>query len=175
MKLPLIGTPTRPILIDRVVYGTIGLTCVLIVYDGWTKLKRADVVWIIVGPVVAMFISHVFAAGIARNAEIGRPATLREWLSIVRAESLFLLLAVPPLVVLFGLDFAGVSLYDAIRVVIWLEALSLGFWAGLAASKAGLRRSHVALAVVAGLIVGATVLALQVFLQPGKASQGGVV
>lgn len=108
MRLPLIGGPARPILIDRVVYGTIGLTCILVVYDGWTKLKRIDVVWIIVGPVVAMFVSHVFAAGIALNAELGRPAMPREWLTIVRAESLFLLLAVPPIVALLGLDLAGV-------------------------------------------------------------------
>lgn len=174
MRVPALH-PVRPIQIDRVIYATIGLACVLIVYDGWTNLNRADVVWVIVGPVIAMFVSHVFAAGIARHAELGRAATPGEWLQVIRAESLFLLMAVPPLVVLIGLDLAGVSLYTSIRTVIWLEALSLGFWAGLAAHRAGLRRSQVGLAVLAGLIVGAIVLTLQVFLQPGKALHGGVV
>jgi hypothetical protein len=170
-----IGIVTRPILIDRVIYTTITLACVLIVYDGWAKLRLADVAWIIVGPVLAMFISHVFSAGIAQHLELNRSATRAEWIKITRTESVFLLLAVPPLVVLLALHVAGVSLSSSIRVIIWLEGLSIGFWAGLAASRAGLGRSHVALAVVAGLIVGATVLALQVFLQPGKALHGGVV
>ncbi len=165
----------RPILIDRVIYTTITLASVLIVYDGWTKLKLADVAWIIIGPVLAMFISHVFSAGVAQHAELKRPATGAEWVRIARVESVFLLLAVPPLVLLVGLHLAEVSLSDSIRVIIWVEGLSIGLWAGLAASRAGLGRSQIALAVAAGLVVGATVLALQVFLQPGKAAQGGVV
>lgn len=174
MRVPVLG-PVRPVQIDRVIYATIGLACILIVYDGWAQLTRADVVWIVLGPVIAMFVSHVFAAGIARHAELRRAATPSEWWQVIRIESLFLLLAVPPLAVLAGLDLAGVSLYASIRTIIWLEALSLGFWAGLAAHRAGLRRSQVGLAVLAGLIVGAIVLTLQVFLQPGKALHGGVI
>ena len=57
---------------------------------------------------------------------------------------------------------------DAIRVVIWLEALSLSFWAGLAAWYAGLRGRLLALSIVAGLVISGMVLLLQVILQPGK-------
>ncbi len=165
----------RSVVIDRVIYTTITLTCVLIVYDGWTNLKLGDVAWIIVGPVLAMYVSHVFSAGVAQHVELKRPATRAEWIKITRGESVFLLLAVPPLVLLLGLHLAGVSLSASIRIIIWIEGLSIGFWAGLAASRAGLGRSQIALAVAAGLVVGATVLALQVFLQPGKAMHGGVV
>ncbi len=71
------------------------------------------------------------------------------------------------------LDRAGVSLNESIRVVIWLEAISLTFWAGLAARRAGLQGRSFALAVLAGLIVTCLVLGLQVFLEPGKAVDDG--
>jgi hypothetical protein len=71
------------------------------------------------------------------------------------------------------LKLATVPLQDAIRVVIWVEALSIGFWAGLAAWLIGLRGRPLMLAVLAGLVVSAVVLGLQVILQPGKAVEGG--
>jgi hypothetical protein len=58
-------------------------------------------------------------------------------------------------------------------VVIWLEALSLSFWAGLAAWSAGLRGRSLVLSFLGGLVVSIIVLLLQVFLQPGKAVNNG--
>jgi hypothetical protein len=63
---------------------------------------------------------------------------------------------------------ANVSLTDSVQVVIWLEAFSLSFWAGLAAWYAGLRGRSLALSILGGLVVSTIVLVLQVFLQPGK-------
>ena len=57
-----------------------------------------------------------------------------------------------------------------IRVVIWLEALSLGFWAGLAAWYAGLRGRLLGVSILAGLVMGGLVLLLELILQPGKAA-----
>jgi hypothetical protein len=59
-------------------------------------------------------------------------------------------------------------------VIIWLEALSLSFWAGVAARYAGLRGRSLALSLLGGLVVSAIVLLLQVFLQPGKVVNNGV-
>jgi hypothetical protein len=164
----------RPVLVDRVVYGTITIVCVLIIYDGWSKLKFIDVVAVIVGPILAMFISHVFSASIAQHLALGRNRTRQEWLHTVGFESRFLLLAVPPVALLIVLDLAGLSVSDAIRVIIWVESLSIGFWAGMSARRAGYAGRGVALAVVAGLVVGGIVLLLQVVLQPGKAAESGV-
>ena len=86
----------------------------------------------------------------------------------MRFELRFLLLAVPPLAVLLVLQIANVALTDAIRVVIWLEALSLSFWAGLAAWYAGLRGRLLGASILAGLVLSALVLLLQLILQPGK-------
>ena len=93
---------------------------------------------------------------------------MHEWLVTARYELRFLLLAVPPLAVLLVLDLANVALTDAVRVVIWLEALSLGFWAGLAAWYAGLRGRLLGLSILAGLLISGMVLLLQLILQPGK-------
>jgi hypothetical protein len=91
----------------------------------------------------------------------------------VRAESRFLLLAVPPPALLGLLTLATVSLQDAVRAVTWMETLSLAFWSGLAAWLGGLRGRPLVLAVLAGLVISGTVVALQVALQPGKALNGG--
>ena len=42
---------SRPVLVGRIVYGTITLMSVLIIYDGWQSLRLRDIVVVIVGPV----------------------------------------------------------------------------------------------------------------------------
>jgi hypothetical protein len=163
----------RPAAIGRVVTATITLVCVLIVYDGWAKLRTLDVVLIILGPVIAIFTSHVFSTTLVMQIEFGRRPTRSEWLANARAESRFLLLAVPPLALLLLLTLATVSLPNSVRAVIWMETLSLAFWTGLAAWLGGLRGRPLVLAVLARLVVSGIVVALQVTLQPGKALNGG--
>ena len=80
-----------PIIVGRVVTATIALTCVLIIYDGWTELRLRDVIYVIVAPVLAIFITHVFSASVALEMELGRRPTRREWITTVRFESGFLL------------------------------------------------------------------------------------
>ena len=163
----------RPHAISREVYGTITVTSVLVVYDGWGTVTMLDAIVVITGPVLAMYIGHCFAAALAGQVARGRPLTRGELLATARAECGFLLLAVPPLVVLVVLTTAGTALSDAIRVVIWVSAASLGFWGGFAARRAGSAGWRVTRGVVGGLLVGGIVLALQVFLQPGEAVSNG--
>lgn len=170
MRAGPIESVARPVLIDRVVYTTIAIACVLIVYDGWSQLSRREVAAVIVGPVLAMCVGHVFSGGLALQVSLGRPLSWSERRTLIVTESRFLLMAVPPLVILGVLDLAGVALTDAVRVIVVLEALSLGFWAGLAAQRAGLRRWAIARAVVSGLAIGGIVLLLRVILQPGSES-----
>ena len=124
---------SKPAVVGRIVTATVALVCLLIVHDGWAALKASDVVLVIVGPVVAICTTHIFSSSLVQLVALGRPPTTEEWLVTARFELRFLLLAVPPLAVLLVLQLANVALTDTIRVVIWLEALSLSFWAGLAA------------------------------------------
>ena len=159
---------SKPPVVGRIVTATVALVCLLIVYDGWATLKLADVVLVIVGPVIAICTTHIFSGSLVQLVELGRRPTMQEWLVTARYELRFLLLAVPPLAVLLVLHLAHVALTDAIRVVIWLEALSLGFWAGLAAWYAGLRGRSLGLSILAGILISAMVLLLKLILQPGK-------
>jgi hypothetical protein len=160
--------------IDRAVYGTIVVTSVLVVYDGWAHLRVLGAVAVILGPVVAMVIGHVFAATLAAYAELRRRPNEQELFMIVRSESWFLLVCVPQIVLLLALKLTGVSLDESVRVVIWTSAASLGFWGGVAARRAGLRGRGIALGVMVGLAAGGVVLLVQVFLQPGTAVSNGV-
>jgi hypothetical protein len=166
------GYGSRLRYLDRAIYTTITVMSVLIVYDGWQSLKLGAAVGVIVGPVLAMFVSHVFSATLARQAELNRHPGGSEMMHIIRTESLFLLLAAPALALLIILTVAGVSLSRSIQAVIFLEGASLGFWGFVAGRRAGLTGWPLARTVVFGLIVGLLVLALQVFLQPGDASVG---
>jgi hypothetical protein len=159
----------RPGRLDRIIYSTITLMSVLIIYDGWQTLTIPGVVAVITGPVLAMFLSHVFSAALAQHVTLGRRLTLAEWAGVIGAEAPFLLIAVPPLAILAVLNLSGVSLTTAIKVMIWIGTASLGFWSGLAGYRARLRGGPLAVVVLAGLLIGRVVLTLQIFLQPGKA------
>ena len=100
------GLTARPAVIGRIVTATVALVCVLIVYDGWAALEPFDFVLVIVGPVVAICTTHVFSGSIVQLVTLGRRPTMQEWLVTVRFESRFLLLAVPPLLVLLVLHLA---------------------------------------------------------------------
>lgn len=164
------GFGSRPVYLDRAIYTTITVMSVLILYDGWQTLKLAAAVGVILGPVLAIFVSHVFAATLAREVELQRRPGRIEAMRIIRTESQFLLLAAPALALLIVLTVAGVSLSHSVQAVIFLEGASLGFWGLVAGRRAGLAGWPLARTVMFGLIVGLLVLALQVFLQPGNAS-----
>jgi hypothetical protein len=120
--------------------------------------------------VLAIFVSHVFSASLARQAELHRRPGGSETMRIIGTESRFLLLAAPALALLIILTVAGASLSHSIQAVIFLEGASLGFWGFVAGRRAGQAGWALARTVILGLIVGVLVLALQVFLQPGDAS-----
>lgn len=164
----------RPVYLDRIVYGTITVMSVLIIFDGWQHLRLLDVVGVILGPVVAMFLAHVFSALVAKQVEVGRPLRGGDYGTTVRAESRFLLLCVPPLVIVLLLYALGVSIADAIQVTLWFGVASLGFWGLVAGKRAGYTGWRIVAVIAAGLLVGIVVLTLQVILQPGKVVSGVV-
>jgi hypothetical protein len=156
-----------PIRVDRVVYTTITLMAVLMIYDGWDELTIYGVIAVIVGPVTAIFMSHIFAEALAHRVTVGRALSSGERRVVFAKESRFLLIAVPPLVLLLVLAGAGVSYSRSIQVIILAGVLSLGFWGGLAGRRAGLRGWPFVASVLYGLCLGAVILVLQAVLQPG--------
>lgn len=47
------------------VYGTIAVTSVVVIYDGWVNVTVLGAITVILGPVVAIAIGHTFAASLA--------------------------------------------------------------------------------------------------------------
>ena len=54
----------------------------LIAYDGWQTLKLWAAVGVILGPVLAIFVSHVFSASLARQAELRKRPGRSEQMNI---------------------------------------------------------------------------------------------
>ena len=166
-----IGQQTRvgrlKIRVDRVIYTTITLMTVLIVYDGWEQLRFGGVVAVMLGPILAIFLGHVFGAALGTRVALGRPLTRRERRAVFVEECRFLLVAVPPLAILVVLAIAGISYARIIQVIVLTGVLSLGVWGGVAGRRAGVTGWALVLPIAYGLLLGGIILALQAFLQPG--------
>jgi hypothetical protein len=153
----------RPALI----YTTIPLLSVLIIYDGWEQLQFWDVVAVIVGPILAIFLGHVFGAALGTRVALGRTLSRREHRAVFVEECRFLLVAVLPLAILVVLTIAGVSYTRIIQVIILTGVLSLGVWGGVAGRRAGLTGWALVFSIAYGLLVGGLILVFQALLQPG--------
>jgi hypothetical protein len=153
--------------VDRVIYTTITLLSVLIIYDGWAQLRFWDVVAVILGPIVAIFLSHVFGAELGTRVALGRPLTRSERRAAFVEECRFLLVTVPPLVILVVLSVAGVSYPRIIQVIVLTGVLSLGVWGAVAGRRAGLTGWPLVASTGYGLFLGLIILVLQAVLQPG--------
>jgi hypothetical protein len=130
-------------------------------------LQFWDVVAVIVGPSVAIFLGHVFGAGLGTRVALGRKLSRRERRAVFVEECRFLLVPVLPLTILVVLAIAGVSYTRIIQVIVMTGVLSLGFWGGVAGRRAGLTGWALVISIAYGLLVGGIILALQAILQPG--------
>ena len=87
------GFGSRPVDLDRAVYTTITVMSVLIVYDGWQNLKLWAAVGVILRPVIAKYVSHVFSTFLARQAGLhqrpGRSEQMRIIRTVATSRSIF--------------------------------------------------------------------------------------
>lgn len=166
-----IGQQTRvgrlKIRVDRLIYTTITLMSVLIIYDGWNRLSFWGVLAVILGPMLAIFLSHLFGAELGTRVAKGRRLTRRERRKAFVEECRFLIITVPPVLILIVLSVAGLSYARIIQVIVLTGVASLGVWGGLAGHKAGLTGWGLVASTAYGLLLGGVILALQALLQPG--------
>ncbi|MFN8167412.1 MAG: hypothetical protein U0S36_01365 [Candidatus Nanopelagicales bacterium] len=150
------------------VYGTVTMMSVLVVYDGWGDQKRyLGVVAVVVAPVLALGLAHLFADVLDFHVRRHRPPSRHEWIHMLEHATQYLLVAVPPLVVLVVTGWLpGVDLRGSVVTMVWFSALSLGFWGWFAGRRAGLRGWRLLASSLAGLLVGLVVILLQVLLKP---------
>ncbi len=153
--------------IDRVIYTTITLMSVLIIYDGWATLRFWDVLAVVLGPILAIFLSHAFGAELGTRVALGRPLTGAERRGVIAEESRYLLILIPPLLILAISSLVGLSYTRTINVIVLVGVLSLGFWGAVAGRRAGLTGWSLLGATCFGLAIGCVILVLQALLQPG--------
>ncbi len=153
---------------DRLIYTTIMLMAVLIVYDGWTEVSARGVVAVVLGPMVAIFCGHVFADSLGTRIEKGQSLTGTQRRAIVVRESVYLLLAIPPLVIFAVLGLFGLAYSRIVYVIVLVGVLCLGAFGGIAGRRAGLTGWALVGSVAYGLLVGAIILLLRALLQPGE-------
>ena len=154
--------------VDRVIYTTITLMSVLIVYDGWASLTFWGVVAVIVGPILCIFFGHVFGATLGTRVELGKSLSHRERRDVLVQESRYLLMVVPPLAILVVLRAAGMAYTQIIQVTVIVGTLSLGYWGAIAALRARLTGWALAASIGYGLVLGGLILILQTLLRPGQ-------
>ena len=154
--------------VDRIVYTTITLLSVLIIYDGWNHVTFWGVLAVIAGPMLAIFLSHLFGAELGTRVALGRPLTWHERRVAFVEECRFLILLLPPVVILIVLRIAGASYTRIIQVIILTGVASLGVWGGVAGRRAGLTGWGLVLSVGYGLLLGGVILVLQAMLQSGQ-------
>ena len=153
--------------LERVVYATVVLMSVLAVYDGWAELTTfVGVALVILAPIVALAVAHLFAEAMEEHYHRQRPLTRTEWSQLAVGQLRIFVAAIPSLVVL---AIGWVSPLDArstITVLLWTGVLTLVFLALAAASRAGIRGWRLAVAGLSGGVVGLIVISLQILLKP---------
>ena len=153
--------------LERLSYATVVLMSVLVVYDGWADLTTfAGVAAVIVAPVIALTVAHVFSEALQHISDVRRSLTRAEWRQLVRTNSRSMLVAVPPLVVT-GLGWVSpINARSTISVLLVTGTLTLIVLASTAGHRAGLRGWRLVLAGVVGGLVGLIVVSLQILLKP---------
>ena len=153
--------------LERVVYATVVLMSVLAVYDGWAELTTfLGVAIVIVAPLVALAIAHLFSEAIEEVYHQQRPLTGAEWRRLTLGQLRILVAAVPPLLILGIGWLSPLDERRTIAVVLWTGVATLVVLSLVAARRAGIRGWRLAVAGVGGGAVGLIVISLQVLLKP---------
>jgi len=153
--------------IDRLVYATVVLMSVLAVYDGWQDLATfAGVAVVIIGPLLALSLAHLFGDVLHAHAELRRPLTAAEWRRHARDQISWFVAAVPPLVVLAIGWVTPADVVGTIALVLWTGVVTLVVLSGIAGYRAGLRGWRWGVSTATGGLIGLIVIGLQLLLKP---------
>lgn len=151
--------------VEPALYGTVVLMTVLVVALDDGVEDFAEAAQLVVGPLVATFAAHLFAAVLARASRDGALPRGAELRHLLGHAGQFLLLMVPPLVVVVaGALGALEDAEEAVVGILWLGFAFLVLVGGLGGWRAGRAWLAVVGAVAAG-VLGLFVLALRLVLE----------
>ena len=153
--------------LERLVYSTVVLMSVLVVYDGWASLTTfAGIALVIAAPTIALLLAHLFADALHQQAVLRRPLRRSEWRDLLRHQVNILLAAVPPLLILLAGWLTPADALQTVAVLLWTGVLTLVVLAWVSAYRAGLRGWRLLAAAAMGGVIGLVVISLQVVLKP---------
>jgi hypothetical protein len=153
--------------LERVVYATVVLMSVLAVYDGWAELTTfIGVAVVIVAPLVALGVAHLFSEVIEEHYRQQRPLTRAEWLHLTLGQLRILVAAVPPLVILAIGWISPLDERGTIAILLWTGVATLVVLSLIAGRRAGIRGWRLLVTGLGGGFVGLIVISLQVLLKP---------
>lgn len=151
--------------ISRWVYGTVILMTVLVVYADNGPVTYRESIGVVLGPMIATFLAHLFASILATlNRDSGRLRP-QHFAELVRDDAQFLLLTVPPLVVLVVGAAGAFPAPRAVAIIVYGGIGLLATVGGIAGWRAGLRGWAVVACALTSGTLGLAVLAVQLLLK----------
>ena len=168
-RLTLVGWGRFALDVEVAVYGTVVLLTVLAVAQDDGIDDFAEAVQVVVGPLVATFAAHLFASVLAAvNADRALPSGAR-FRALTAHAAQYLLLAVPPLVVVLVYGLAGIGAPHgadaAIDLVADLGLLLLVVLGGVGGWRALPRWWSAVLGALATFVLGLVVIVLRILIE----------
>lgn len=152
--------------VERLTYATVVLMSVLAVTEQWEHINTLAGVAVVVAPLLALAIAHLFADSLEAHTNLERPLTSAEWARCARDQWDYLVAAIPALAALAVAWFGFLDAETTISLLLWIGVATLVALAATAAHRAGLRSWRLLLAALAGGLVGLLVISLQILLKP---------
>lgn len=151
--------------IGRWVYGTVVLMTVLVVYADDGPVSFGEAAGVVSAPMLATFLAHLFSSVLA--AESGKPGGLNrhEIADLVRSDAQFLMLTLPPLVVLLLGALGAFTPPTAVALILWGGVALLVLVGGFAGRRVGLGWRGIAASAAGSGTIGLLVLGAQLLLK----------
>ncbi len=142
----------------RAIYATIILTAVLVGLRGHTE-SAGDVIEILVGAALMLFIAHTFSDFLARRVDVNGAVAIEEVKELLIVESPLLVAAGIPVIIFLAAQAGMLSLEAAFWASLSYSVAALFVIGAMAASRRGIVWGFVAGAVFASL--GAVIIAAE--------------
>jgi hypothetical protein len=130
----------------QIIYGTIMLMVAYALYDeGTDPLGTGPLIELIAisfAPLFALAMAHGFSEALDFQIRHGRTLSWGDRRRLVVENSKYLLIAIPPIIIMTVLTMFSWHANDIIGLVQLLGLLSLSFWGAYAARKAGLGKGR---------------------------------
>jgi hypothetical protein len=152
----------------QIIYGTIMLMVAYALYDeGTDPLGRGPLLELIAvsfAPLIALAMAHGFSEALDFQIRHSRRLRQSDRWRLTRENAKYLLIAIPPIILMTILTMLGWDANVIIEVLQVLGLLSLSFWGVYAARKAGLGRGRQFTFALGYGFMGALVIAIELLI-----------